>query len=115
LCEHIGSDDSEAGGAQKALTCSREGIATRVTKSSTGADTGRGKAEDHKQGGKLAGKQLKSREKRRWIYTRYWDLYYSLEATIKQRCARAATRAWQRITRIGNPCFLMRNRQHAHN
>jgi hypothetical protein len=34
---------------------------------------------------------------------------------MKQRGARAATRAWQRITRTGNPGFLMRILLHDYN
>ena len=50
-----GSEDSETGGAQKTFSNSRWEIATRVTKSGAGADTGRGKTEDRGQSGKLAG------------------------------------------------------------
>jgi hypothetical protein len=49
-----GSEDSKTDRAQKAFSSSRWEIATRVTKSGAGADTGQGKTEDRKQSRKLA-------------------------------------------------------------
>lgn len=51
--ERMRSDESETGAAQKALTCSRREIATRVIKSGAGAAGTPRQGDDRKQGGEL--------------------------------------------------------------
>jgi hypothetical protein len=67
------SRDFDTAEAQKAWTKQGREIATRVTKSGAGVDADRGKAEDREQSGRwyrqTRRRQLKSREKQRWIYT----------------------------------------------
>jgi hypothetical protein len=67
------SRDFETTEAQKACTKQRREIATRVTKSGAGVDADWGKAKDREQSGRwyrqTRRRQLRSREKQRWIYT----------------------------------------------
>ena len=67
------SRDFDTAEAQKACTKQVQGIVTRVTKSGAGVDADQGKAEDREQSGcwyrQTGRRQLKSREKQRWIYT----------------------------------------------
>jgi hypothetical protein len=67
------SRDFETAKAQKACTKQRQAIATKVTKSSAGVDADQGKAKDREQSRRwyrqTGRRQLKSKEKQRWIYT----------------------------------------------
>jgi hypothetical protein len=67
------SRDFDTGEAQKACTKHRREIATKVTKSGAGVDADQGKAKGREQSGRwykqTRRRQLKSKEKQRWIYT----------------------------------------------